>query len=283
MSQVKSVLVTGTSTGIGRATALRLQRDGWRVFAAVRREADADSLRREAGDGLVPVQLEVTDEASVARAAKEIEAAVAPAGLGGLVNNAGISVGGPLEHLATDELRRQFEVNVFGPMTLVRALVPLLRVAKGRIVNVSSGAGKASTPLLGAYCASKFALEALSDALRLELRGQGIRVVVVEPGFVETPFVEKGRSETAEWRARLPEDAERYYGPGIDRFLGQVDRLAPMGSKPDDVARVIQRALTDTSPRARYTAGRDAKVLLALRRWLPDRAIDGILGRFTGF
>jgi NAD(P)-dependent dehydrogenase (short-subunit alcohol dehydrogenase family) len=276
----RAALVTGTSTGIGRAAALRLARSGWRVFAGVRRPEDGERLAAEAGGGVTPLSLEVTDETSIERAAAQIEAATGEAGLSGLVNNAGVAVNGALEYLPTEELRRQFEVNVFAPMSLCRALFPLLRRARGRIVNISSGAGRVASPLMGAYCASKFALEALSDALRVELRRAGIPVILVEPGLIRTPFVDKGMDDADRWLAALPESGRAYYGPAVERTRAQIARLP--ASEPERVARVIERALTAARPRARYTAGRDALLLVSLRRLLPDRALDALFGHLTG-
>ncbi len=279
----RSILMTGCSTGIGRATALRLTGEGYRVFAGVRRPEDGDRLSRDAGVGLAPIALEVTDPESIERARSAVEEATAGAGLFALVNNAGISVGGPLELQAVDDLRRQLEVNAVGAMAVTRAFLPLLRRARGRVVNVSSGAGKLASPLLGAYCASKFALEALSDALRIELRRAGVWVVVVQPGLVRTPFVDKGRRDAADWRQRWSAEDEAYYGPPVDRYLEQIARLERVASEPEGVARVILRALEARRPRARYAAGSDVRMLLALRRWLPDRAVDALLARLTGF
>jgi NAD(P)-dependent dehydrogenase (short-subunit alcohol dehydrogenase family) len=285
MSQRKSgsVVVTGTSTGIGRACALRLASGGWRVFAGVRRPEDGDALVREARGDLVPVLLEVTDAASVEQAAKQVGEAVGSAGLRGLVNNAGISVGGPVELQDRDELRRQFEVNLFGVVAVTQAFLPLLRLARGRIVNVSSGAGRVAMPLLGAYSASKFAVEGLSDALRIELRAAGIGVCVVEPGLIRTPFVEKGREDAARLRREWSETSLAYYGPRLERYLASIRRLERMASRPELVARVIQRALEARRPRSRYAAGADARMLLWLRRLLPDRAVDAVMAWTAGF
>lgn len=280
-SSERSVVITGTSTGIGRATALRLAEHGWRVFAGVRRLEDGEELAREGGARIAPLLLEVTDAGSIERAAKEVERAAG--GLTALVNNAGISVGGPVELVETAGLQRQFEVNVFGPMALTRALLPLLRRARGRIVNVSSGAGRASMPMLGVYCASKHALEALSDALRLELRGAGVDVVLVEPGLIRTPFVDKGRSEAEQLRETWSPEQRAYYEPRLASYLDQIRRLERLASKPELVAGVIERALTARSPAPRYTAGADVKLLLGLRWLLPDRLHDRLLATMTGF
>ena len=278
-----AAVVTGTSTGIGRSTVRMLDREGWRVFAGVRREEDAESLRAELSARVQPLLLDVTDGESVAQAAKEVEAAVGAEGLAGLVNNAGIGFGGPLEFTDVDVMRRGFEVNVFGPVRVTQAFLPLLRPARGRVVNVSSGAGRLATPLLGPYCASKFALEALSDALRLELRSAGIHVAVVEPGFVDTPMQGKALEDVERMRAGLPEQGRAWYAEAIDRYEQNLSRFAKNAATPEAVARAVLDALIDERPSARTLVGTDAKLLAPLANLLPDRARDALLGRLTGF
>ena len=183
---MKSVVITGASTGIGRACTLYLDELGWRVFAGVRKAVDGDALRDLASDRLVPLILDVADEAGVARAADEVAAVVGDDGLHGLVNNAGIAVGGPLEFVPLEDVRRQFEVNVFGLLRTTQAMLSMIRAARGRVVNVSSQGGKVAAPYFGPYCASKFAVEAMSDSLRRELKPWGLHVSVVEPGAIDT-------------------------------------------------------------------------------------------------
>src|SRR5512135_1789031 len=177
----KSLVITGASTGIGRAGALYMARLGWRVFAGVRKQSDAASLRSEGADGLVPVLLDVTDETSIRHAVASVTEAIGTAGLSGLVNNAGIPYGGPVEHLALDKVRREFEVNFFGVISVTQAFLPLLRRARGRIVNMSSVGGMVSSPFVSPYSSTKFALEALSDSLRMELSPWHMEVAVVQP------------------------------------------------------------------------------------------------------
>jgi NAD(P)-dependent dehydrogenase (short-subunit alcohol dehydrogenase family) len=185
-SATGAVVITGTSTGIGRATAVRLAGMGFRVFAGVRKPADADELAQT--PGITPLIIDVTDPAIVSAAAETVASQTGSAGLRGLVNNAGITVPGPLEFLPLDDLRRQLEVNVIGPIAVTQAFLPLLRRGRGRIINIGSIGGKMSMPFLGAYHVSKFGMEALSDSLRQELRPWGIRVSLVEPGGVSTPL-----------------------------------------------------------------------------------------------
>jgi NAD(P)-dependent dehydrogenase (short-subunit alcohol dehydrogenase family) len=274
-----AVVITGTSTGIGRAATRLLDREGWRVFAGVRREQDAESLRAECSTRVFPLLLDVSDGGAIEQAAKDVAGALGGGGLAGLVNNAGIGFGGPLEFVDLDEMRRGFEVNVFGPTHVTKAFLPLLRRAKGRVVNVGSGAGKVAMPLLGPYCASKFALEALSDALRVELRRFGMHVVVIEPGFVDTPMQAKGRSDAQRMRNDLPEEARTLYDRAIEKFEANLERFGANATPPEAVARAIAAALLSPRPHTRYTVGRDAKLLTPLSRLLPDRAKDAIFGR----
>ncbi len=282
MPAERSVVITGTSTGIGRATALRLDRAGFDVYAGVRRESDGEALRLEASERLTPLLLDVTDPTSIELAAKRVEAAVAESGLGGLVNNAGIGIGGPLEFVEIQELRRQLEVNLIGPVAVTQAFLPLLRPARGRVVNVSSAAGRVASPFQGPYAASKFALEAFSDSLRLELRSSGVGVVVVEPGFIQTPMIDKSRREMDSAQDALPEQGLHLYGEAIDQLRSRFEGFAARGAAPDKVARAIQRALTAGRPRHRYLVGFDARIFVLLDAVLPGRIRDAVMARMTG-
>ena len=179
---IHSVVVTGASSGIGEACALRLDKLGFRVFAGVRREADSEALKRKASDRLIPIFLDITEASSIAAAVDVVAAAVGEAGLSGLVNNAGVVIAGPLEFLPLDQICKQFEVNVIGQITVTQAFLPLVRQGHGRLVNIGSLAGRVAMPFIGAYSASKFAMEALTDALRVELRPWKIRVSLIEIG-----------------------------------------------------------------------------------------------------
>lgn len=279
-----AVVVTGASSGIGWATALLLAHRGWPVFAGVRRGADAESLAAAAGAIgagalLHPIALDVTDEASVARAAGEVEAALARRGgrLGGLVNNAGIAVAGPVEEVPLARLRAALEVNVVGAVATTQAFLPLLRAGRGRIVNVSSVSGRIAPPFLGVYAASKFALEALSDALRVELLPWGLPVVLVEPGPVATPIWDKGEA--------MAEEDRRGYGEGSPYalYLGPVRAAfrdaATRGVAPEEVAAVIARALTMPRPRARIPVGRNRAAVGLVARLAPDGVRDWLFAR----
>ena len=282
MDSLGAVVVTGASTGIGEACAFRLDRLGFRVFAGVRREADGSALKRKASERLVPVLIDVTDAASIATAARTVGAAVGGAGLSGLVNNAGIVVVGPLEFLPVSELRRQLEVNVIGQIAVIQAFFPLLRKGHGRIVNMGSLSGKWATPFLGPYSASKFAMEALTDSLRMELRPWGIWVSIIEPGNVATPIWEKTKVVGAAIEAKLPQQAHALYRPDFAAVHKAADKLTGAGIPADVVARAVTHALTSKRPKSRYVVGRDARIRVTLARLLPDRMRDALTVRLVG-
>jgi NAD(P)-dependent dehydrogenase (short-subunit alcohol dehydrogenase family) len=276
---VQSALVTGASTGIGRATALRLDRDGWRVFAGVRREKDAASLRAEGSDRLAPVTLDVTDAAQVAAAAGLVGDAVGEGGLDGLVNNAGIAVLGPLETIPIDDFRRQIEVNLTGQVAVTQAMLPLVRRASGRVVFVSSIGGRMALPFGAPYHAAKFGVEAVADCLRQELAPWKIDVAVIEPGSIDTPIWERGEQIADEVATRAPAAQEELYGATIERFRAAVRRTADRGIAPEKVARAVAHALTARRPRTRYLVGADAHGQALAGRLLPDRAFDWVIAR----
>jgi NAD(P)-dependent dehydrogenase (short-subunit alcohol dehydrogenase family) len=276
-----AVLVTGASTGIGRACAEHLDGLGFTVFAGVRKQLDADSLH-EAGAGRIqPVMLDVTDGDSIAAALATVDAA-APHGLAGLVNNAGVAFGGPLEFVAIEQWRRQMEVNFIGQVAVTQATLPALRRARGRIVNITSIGGRVASPYFGPYNASKFALEAVTDSLRRELRGSGIEVVAIEPGAVATPIWDKGRSTAEQMVASMPAEGERLYGDGIEAMRKVIAQLERSGVAPLQVARAVEHALTARRPKTRYVVGRDARVQLILSRLLPTRLMDRLVVRAMG-
>jgi NAD(P)-dependent dehydrogenase (short-subunit alcohol dehydrogenase family) len=270
-----AVLVSGASKGIGRASALHLASLGWTVFAGVRQPADGAALRADGGERIVPVRLDLTDGETIERAVAEV-AAAAPQGLSGLVNNAALAVAGPLEYLPADRLRHQFEVNVIGQLSLTRAALPLVRQAGGRIVNIGSIGGRLAGPFLGPYSASKFALRALTDALRLELRPWDIKVVLIEPGAVATPIWTTGIAAAETLRPLLGDEGWRRYGFALDRLRERAGARSSDGLPPGRVAEVVAKALTTADPRPRYLVGRDAR-LMALAARLPDRLRDRVI------
>lgn len=279
-----AVLVTGASKGIGEACTLRLANDGFRVYAGVRREADGLALIRQAGDAVIPLRLDVTDAVHIAEAAARIGDETGERGLQALVNNAGVAIAGPLEFLPIDELRRQLEINVTGQIAVTQAFLPLLRSARastkgdhraGRIVFMSSVAGRSALPFMGAYAASKFALEAAADALRMELRPFGLTVSLVEPGVIDTPIWKTSREVAAVTLQNMPSELEEYYGRAVKAMDSRIDSLK--GLPPERVAEVVAHALTSRRPRIRYVVGRDARIRITLQGLLPDRVSDWII------
>ena len=266
--------MTGASTGIGREAARLLAASGFRVFGTVRRDEDAAALR---ADGVEPVRLEVTDPAGIAAAEDQVLAALGEAPLVGLVNNAGVPAAGPLEFLPLDELRQVLEVNVIGVMAVTQAFLPALRRSSGRIVNMSSIAGRIAMPFAGPYAASKFALEALSDSLRRELLGSGVRVILIEPGSVRTPIWDK---------VSAPGKLERYdqtpYATALPLVRQQALAGVEKGLPPRAVADAVLRALTARRPPVRIPVIKRKwrfRLLQFLPDWVLDRAAQRVLWR----
>jgi NAD(P)-dependent dehydrogenase (short-subunit alcohol dehydrogenase family) len=276
-----AVVVTGSSTGIGRACALHLDRLGFKVFAGVRKEADRERLRAEASERLEPLILDVTDPEHISRAAEHVSEAT-EARLAGLVNNAGVGVGGPLELLSVSDFRHQIEVNLIGQVAVTQAFIPALRRARGRLVFISSIGGLLATPYMSPYHASKFGIEAVGDALRQELRRFGVQVSIVEPGSVATPMWDKGRATAEAVRGSLSAEGRELYGESLARSEEILAQTAERGVPPDKVAKVVAHALTARRPRTRYLVGADARVMAALTKLLPDRLRDRLVGRATG-
>jgi NAD(P)-dependent dehydrogenase (short-subunit alcohol dehydrogenase family) len=276
----RTVLISGASTGIGRASAVRLANAGWEVFAGVRKAEDGESVRSESPDRITPVILDVTESGTIESTAAAVRAAVGSRGLGGLVNNAGITVQGPLEFLPLDDLRRQLEVNVIGQVALAQAVLPEIRAATGRIVNIGSVGGRVAHPFIGPYHASKFAIEAITDSLRKELRPWGIHVVVVEPGSMATEIWDKGARGADDLLERIGPRGRELYGGMLEKLKDLALKSAERGGSPDSVAKVVERALTAGRPRPRYLIGPDARAQVALNTVLPARAFDALEARY---
>lgn len=281
MADAATVLVTGASSGIGEACALRLDGAGMRVFAGVRRQADADALASRASARLTPLLLDVTDAGSIAAAAATVSSAVGARGLDGLVNNAGVSGGEPVEFADLDAVRAMLEVNLVGPMAVTKAFLPRLRTARGRVVCVGSIGGRLAVPFLSAYAASKAGVAAFCDSLRVELAPWGIRVVLIEPGAVATPIWAKGRATLEDRSANLPAAATALYGGAVEAMRRVTDRVERAAVSPDRVARVVERALTTSHPRSRYLVGVDAHVQATVSR-LPVPVRNPLLVRVMG-
>ncbi|MDT4911401.1 MAG: hypothetical protein QOC66_529 [Pseudonocardiales bacterium] len=272
-----SVLVTGAGRGIGRTTALRLAAAGWDVYAGVRRDEDGAALVAAMPERVRSVKLDITSAPDVATLTEQL-----PATLNAVVNNAGIAVGGPIEGLPVDELRRQFEVNVFGQVAVTQAVLPRLRASRGRIVFVSSLSGRVSTPMTGAYNGSKFALEGIVDALRMELRPWGVGVSLVEPAQTDTDMWRDAEAALEQAIATLSAEHRVMYAKHIKGMRKMIPISQRIASSPDGVAAAIERALTARRPRARYVVGTGPKVQATLSGLTPTPVLDAALRRLTG-
>jgi NAD(P)-dependent dehydrogenase (short-subunit alcohol dehydrogenase family) len=268
------VFVTGTSTGIGAASALLLAEKGFRVFAGVRGDADGAALAARSSAKLTPVRIEITDEASISAAVETVEGAVGERGLFGLVNNAGIVKPAPLELQPMSEFRQQLEVNLIGQVAVTQAFLPLIRRGKGRIVNVGSIGGHIVLPLHGAYSASKFGMEAVSDALRLELRQWRIPVSHIDPGATETAIFGKTLKAIDEIAKTLREGGHPEYEGQISGVRRLVEATAADAAPVDDLAKTVAKALTAKKPKSRYLAGKGAEAAVTLARTASDGMKD---------
>jgi NAD(P)-dependent dehydrogenase (short-subunit alcohol dehydrogenase family) len=277
-----AAVVTGASTGIGQACAIELDRRGFYVFAGVRNDAAAEQLRAKASSRLTPISLDVTVAETIAAAARTVAEATGEAGLAGLVNNAGICVAGPIELLPIDDFRRQLEVNVTGQVAVTQAFLPLLRKARGRIVNMSSISGALAAPYLGPYSASKFALEAVSDALRLELRNQGIRVSAVEPAAIATPIWDKSSAAAEEIGKKLDPTVLSLYDADLDAIRKLVERSVRTASPVERVVKAVVHALTSRRPKAHYYLGYDVRFCFQVMQILPDSLRDWLVRKLIG-
>ena len=277
---MKTILVTGASTGIGEACVLRFDKDGHRVYAGVRKEADAQRLRDQASSRLVPVFLDVTDQAQIDAAMKQIEADAGE--LHGLVNNAGVARGGPLEFLPIEEWRDQLEVNVIGQVAVTKAALPLIRAGTGRIVFIGSVGGRLATMITGPYNASKFAIEAIGESLRQELQPWGIHVSVVEPGAIKTAIWEKSRETADRLERDLPPEARELYAAHIVATRKAIEFQDKQAVGPEKVADAVDHALFARRPRARYLVGMDARAMAAAAKFVPARARDTLVRRVVG-
>ncbi len=275
-----AILITGSSTGIGEACALHLDRLGFRVYAGVRRDPDGEALRQKSSDRLMPVHIDVTDLASIAAARAAIEQK--GIALTGLVNNAGIVAAGPLEILPLVEFRRQLEVNVVGQLAVTQAFIPLLRRARGRIVMMGSISGRFAAPFVGAYAISKFALEAMTDALRVELIPWGIEVSIIEPGSIATPIWEKSRKRSGEVMRTIPAETREPYHRQIECARKAAKDAADSGIPASEVAKVVEHALVAPRPKTRYLVGKGARRLARISTFVPDRLRDRLLIRKLG-
>jgi NAD(P)-dependent dehydrogenase (short-subunit alcohol dehydrogenase family) len=280
MSIKNSVLITGASTGIGFAIATDLAQHGHEVFAGVRKEADGENLRK-ANSSIQPIIIDVAKSETIESALASIEKLRTKDLPFCLVNNAGVALPGPIEAVPMDSFRKLYDVNVFGLLETTQIFLPIIRETKGRIVNMSSIGGLVSTPFLGAYNSSKFAVEALSDALRRELASFGVKVVAIEPGTIQTPIWEKGLNDSATNRAKMKPASVAPYEKNLDRFERQVGRIAETGIPASRVADAVRRALTSSSPKAReIVLSNGQRMQLTFARRMPTQLVDKVFQRF---
>lgn len=282
MDKSKSVVVTGVSSGIGRAIAERLVNDGWRVFGAARNQADATAARDALGASFTPLVLDVTDNATIAAAAELVSKELGGRTLDGLVNNAGVQALGPLRYVSVDVVRQAYEVNVIGPLLMCQAFTPLLGADRalagkpGKIVNIGSLSGLMSVPFVGGYSMSKYAMEALSDTLRQELLVHGIDVVIVEPATVKTPLVGKITNT----------DISRYrgteYAEALEKFIAASRRVGEQGLEPDLIAKLVLQILNDPAPKVRYPVLKKKLTQWTLPRMMNPRTLDRLIAKRIG-
>jgi len=278
----KTTLITGASSGIGRASVSRLIRAGWHVFATVRKPQDADSLQSEFGPNITPLIMDVTDRATITEASEQVSSQLHGRGLDGLVNVAGIGMVRPVEYVTQNDLQEIFEINVFGQIAVTQAFLPMLRKARGRIVNISSVGAHIAIPFGGLLNASKSAFGLLSDTTRLELRPFGIRVITVEPGAIATPAVKKTLGDVEQVVADLPASGAAQYGEMMKGFAHRAYAREMNGSSPDVVARAVHHALTARRPHIRYVVGKHASLLVTLPKIVPDWLLDALVLRLVG-
>jgi NAD(P)-dependent dehydrogenase (short-subunit alcohol dehydrogenase family) len=269
-----TVLITGAGRGLGHTAALKLAASGWHVYACVRTDSDAERMAGHAG--ITAVILDITDREQLAQLTSQL-----PGRLDALVNNAGVAVGGPIETLSIDDLRWQLEVNVIGGTAVTQTVLPLIRNAKGRIVFISSTSGRVATPSLGAYGASKFALEAIGDSLRNELRPWGIKVSLIEPGQIDTDMSKDSHQQHDENVAKMSPEHQKLYAKHTAGMHKAIDLMDGAISSPEEITVAIERALTDKRPRARYLVGKGSKAH-AYTRLLPSPITDAIFSKATG-
>lgn len=282
MIKTGSVLITGASSGIGRTTAMLLDRRGFQVFAGVRKQQNAEVLQKEASNHLKPVFIDVTDKKMILSSLEIISKAVSETGLAGLVNNAGIAVPGPIEFISLESLRQQFEIDVIGQIAVTQSFLPLIRKANGRIINIGSVGGRTTMPFGGALCAAKHAMEALNDALRMELHPWGIHVCLVAPASVNTAAVDKLVDAGEDIIGNLPPNGIQRYAESFRSMIKTVVREQKAGSPPEEVAETVFRALTTSTPKTRYIVGSHSRALSIFPIILPVRFFDSIKFRLFG-
>jgi NAD(P)-dependent dehydrogenase (short-subunit alcohol dehydrogenase family) len=276
---MRTVVITGCSVGVGRAAALLLAREGWQVFAIVREQADADSLEGAGGGSVKALLADVRKRDEVFAAAQSVAAACGAHGLDGLICNAGVGGSGPLEFIPMDELTKPIDTCLYGSIFCAQAFLPLLRKAKGRIVNVTSGSTLINLPLVSTYPAAKYALELISRQLQAEVSPFGIHVCLIDPGQVKSRMTLSAGEVGAEATAKLPPQAFALYGTMIAKLDKMARHMVGSGKEPEVVAKVYLRALTDPKPKPLYTVGTDAKIMRLIGKWAPAWVLDAMAAR----
>ncbi len=256
MENKQAILITGTSTGIGKSCALQLDKAGFKIYAGVRKQADGDNLKKMASDKLIPIILDVTDENSINKAASIIEKDTGHE-LYGLVNNAGIGLGGALEVTPVDEIKKLMDINIIGLLAVTQAFIPMLRKSKGRIVNIGSTSSMLAFPGASAYCASKFAVRAITDSLRIELKPFDMKVILVAPGAIESEIWAKGKAYKEKLRKTISPEISQLYAPLIKFGKKINDEMKKIPA--DEVAKDVAHAFTSAKPKSYYIVGKDAK------------------------
>ena len=277
----KTVVITGASSGIGRASVPRMVQSGWQVFATVRKTRDGEQLSSDFGRYVTPIIMDITNRKTITAAVEQVTSLLQNSGLDGLVNVAGVGKVQPIEYMTEDELQQAFNINVFGQIAVTQAFLPLLRVARGRIVNISSIGAHIAIPFGSLINATKSAFGILSDTLRLELHPFGVHVIAIEPGAIKTPAVEKTLGDVEAVIRSLPAQGAAEYGDMLRTFARRAYEREMNGSSPDVVANAIHHALTAKEPRTRYRVGKHATLLTTLATFLPDRILDKIRFRIT--
>ena len=277
-----TVLITGSSTGIGFACAILLDQRGFKVFAGVRNTSDGEQLKAKTSPQLTPILLDVTKPDTIQSAFELIKNEAGEDGLSGLINNAGIGIASPVEFLPMNDLRRLFDVNVFGQISVIQTFLPLLRQAKGRIINIGSIGDRITMPFGGALCASKSAFASFTEAMRLELSAWDIKVTLIEPASISTPAVDKVKEGNEKRIEGLPTEGARLYASKFRLFTQRAIEREKNGSQPEIVAHVVYQALTAKQPKTRYLVGKDSNLLATLAKWAPDPILDKIRLRIFG-
>ena len=278
----KTTVITGASSGIGRASVSKMTQSGWHVFATVRRAQDVELLHSDFGSTVTPLIMDMTDRPSINAAAEQVASLVGAAGLDGLVNVAGVGRMQPVEYMTQADLQEIFDINLFGQIAVTQAFLPLLRKARGRIVNISSIGAHIAIPFGSLINASKSAFSIFNDTLRLELHPFGIQVSSIEPGAIRTPAVQKTLGDVEGVIRQLPREGAKAYGSMLRDFARRAYEREMNGSPPDVVANAVHHALTAHRSRIRYRVGKHAKLLATLAALLPDRILDAVRLRLTG-